>query len=80
MACDKHDWQPISGWSARYRCSKCKAIGHKENVTVRYDGTKKPKRGLGVVEYRCQKKGCDAPAQVGDRHGKRRCFEHWNGA
>jgi hypothetical protein len=31
-----HDWQPISGWYARYRCSHCAVVGCKFGVVTGY--------------------------------------------
>ena len=45
-----HDWQPIPGWYARYRCASCGVIGCKfglVNPHMRH-------RGTGIEPYRCE--------------------------
>lgn len=69
----EHDWQPVPGWGARYRCTKCQAYGHKANITNQI--VKIPM--IGIVPYVCQVPGCNQMAQVSSSKGKRRCFKHW---
>jgi hypothetical protein len=71
---DAHDWQPISGWYARYRCSICGVIGGKP-------GAIQPQRGRTAIEpYRCEaKRGgerCTEPAVHAWRGRNLRCAAH----
>jgi hypothetical protein len=35
----RHNWQPIGGWRARYRCRECGAVGYKPRlVTMDVEG------------------------------------------
>lgn len=70
-----HDWQPISGWYARYRCSSCHVIGCKLGVVD-------PRRGRGaeIEPYRCEvRRGgerCSEPAVYARRGKGFRCAAH----
>jgi hypothetical protein len=71
-----HDWQPIPGWYARYRCSICHAVGAKFGVVQ----GKHCKRSMEIHPYRCGARcggvKCERPA-VHSVHGKKfRCAEH----
>jgi hypothetical protein len=48
-----HDWQPIPGWRARYRCSKCNVIGAKFGIVP---GSRS--HSLAIEPYRCGER-CD---------------------
>jgi len=70
-----HDWQPIPGWFARYRCSICRVIGWKPRMVTlcRAHGTE-------IEPYRCEivrdRRRCKAPA-VFAKDGKHfRCEAH----
>jgi hypothetical protein len=72
---DAHDWQPIAGWYARYRCSICRVIGYKPCAVHPQHC-----RRTAIEPYRCEAtrdgKRCNAPA-VHTWHGTRfRCAEH----
>ena len=78
LAC-AHDWQPIPGWYARYRCTRCQVIGCKFGVVQ----SKHITRSLEIQPYRCEvRRGgekCTAPA-VSSLYGKKcRCAEHRHG-
>ena len=48
--CDDHIWEPIYGWSARYRCARCSAIAYRNFVRgVRGEGSSR------IVTYTCPK-------------------------
>lgn len=63
----EHVWEPVSGWTARYRCATCRAIGYKGNLVnpqmpgeptrpTRQEtiaGHDLAKGGVGMVLYRC---------------------------
>ena len=70
-----HDWQPISGWHARYRCAICQVIGRKLAALPGQRG-----RGTGIEPYRCEAKRGGARCKqlaVHAWHGKNlRCAEH----
>ena len=72
---DAHDWQPISGWYARYRCSICRVIGRKP-------GAIHPQRGrsAAIEPYRCEAKSrgerCMEPAVHAWRGKNLRCAAH----
>jgi hypothetical protein len=75
-----HDWQPIPGWYARYRCTLCHAIGCKFGVVQ----AKHVTRSNEIQPYRCEVRHggerCNAPA-VSSWYGKKfRCAEHRHGA
>jgi hypothetical protein len=71
-----HDWQPIPGWYARYRCTLCHVIGCKLGVVQ----AKYVQRGNEIEPYRCGavRRGelCSAPAVDGSHGKKFRCAEH----
>src|SRR5260221_14564561 len=47
-----HDWQPIDGWTARYRCWQCGVIAYKPRVvTILVDGG--PYGSMKVTPYVC---------------------------
>jgi hypothetical protein len=71
-----HDWQPIPGWYARYRCSICRVIGCKFGVVNAHMRG----RGTEIQPYRCEARcggeRCSEPAVHG-WHGKHfRCAAH----
>jgi hypothetical protein len=52
-----HDWRPLCGWSARYRCAECFAIGYKKRAVMGF--------GANVIlPYTCSK--CDGWAVARD--------------
>ena len=53
---ENHDWAPIHGWSARYKCSICYSVGYR-GVVVELEG----KRHL-ILEYRCTE--CHGPTTL----------------
>ena len=76
-----HDWQPIDGWYARYRCTRCLAIGCKFGVVVGLHGGH---RSFEIQPYRCEAvRGglrCNVPAVQSWRGKNFRCAEHRHGA
>lgn len=70
-----HDWQPIVGWYARYRCSVCGVIGYKP-------GAVHPKhaRSMAITPYRCEAKSggkrCEGHAVHNWRGKNFRCAAH----
>lgn len=80
--CD-HDWKPVEGWFARYRCARCKAYGAKLAVLSPGDG--KP---AGITPLRCrheddEERGpgqaprrCDGLAVARVRGEGLRCAQH----
>jgi hypothetical protein len=73
-----HDWQPIAGWYARYRCAICRAVGYKAGAVHPQHA-----RSMAIVPYRCEAtcagRRC-GEAAVHGRNGKRfRCAAHVNG-
>jgi hypothetical protein len=71
----EHDWEPIQGWYARYRCARCRVIGYKA-------GALRPQnaRCTGITTYRCEVrregKRCAEPAVHCWRGKKLRCAAH----
>jgi hypothetical protein len=67
-----HDWHPVSGWCARYRCSQCRALGFKFRVVMGY--------GDPVIEpYHCQARPAGGRCNnlaVTRRKREMRCLEH----
>lgn len=72
--CD-HDWERIDRWVARYRCRKCQAYGYRKAALSK--GYKARGYKPSITEYRCQHPGCENPAQVSNKPGQRKCFQHW---
>jgi hypothetical protein len=85
----RHDWQPIDGWRARYRCRDCGVIGRKRGaVTIigpweLRDVMEPPEPvagGAEVTPYACTLKcaglrcGCPAVKKTGSRRW--RCSAH----
>jgi hypothetical protein len=70
-----HDWQPIEGWYARYRCARCRVIGYKPGAV--HPGNP---RGMAIVPYRCESKchgaRCSEPAVHNWKGAKFRCAAH----
>lgn len=64
-----HEWKPIKGWSARYRCKFCKAIGYKARAaTDNIVGN--PGQ---IVTYICHK--CRGPATLKKPGKNGICFD-----
>lgn len=53
---DDHDWQPIQGWYARYRCDKCRVVAYKKLVTR---STRNRHKNVLMHPYKCPK--CHGP-------------------
>lgn len=72
------EWEPIFGWSSRYKCSKCQAVGYRNAAAPRGTGYR-GKVFVGekeyIKEYVCQVKGCKAYA-VSTRKKSRYCSKH----
>jgi hypothetical protein len=73
-----HDWTPIDGWTARYRCTVCFVVGYKPRVvTVGVEGG--PYGSMQITPYLCgAKRGadrCGCPAQS-KRGGTWKCRSH----
>lgn len=49
-----HGWTPINGWTGRYRCDYCRAIGHKSKLIVH----PALKFSDSIWPYVCQRKDC----------------------
>jgi hypothetical protein len=75
--CD-HDWQPIPGWYARYRCSICQVIGCKFGVVV--GPYREHPRSVQIAPYRCESRcggvKCNEPAVHASYGKKFRCAAH----
>jgi hypothetical protein len=78
----RHDWQPITGWRARYRCNGCGVIARKPRlVTHLYPwGPANPDATPKITPYVCTLKigelrcGCLAVKKIGRK--KWRCRAH----
>ena len=73
-----HEWNPIPGWSGRYRCTVCLCFGYRGVVSqksglIREEDARK-RYARTIIPYRCQKPGCAQPATV-LREGQR-CPAH----
>lgn len=70
-----HDWQPIMGWYARYRCAICRVIGYKPGAVHTQHA-----RSMAITPYRCEVrcggKRCAGPAVHSWRGKKLRCAVH----
>jgi hypothetical protein len=70
-----HQWEPIEGHERRFRCKWCGAIGY---IRTNPPGANRPHNKIYV--YRCDVKGCFAPAVVVHRLGRtvvfQRCERH----
>ena len=74
-----HDWQPVEGWRAQYRCALCGSIGRKIRA-ITLDDADGPVGPPGITAYRCRLKDgngvrCQARA-VTRVDGKPRCTAH----
>ncbi len=73
-----HDWQPIMGWYARYRCGRCRVIGYKPGAVHPQHA-----RCMAITAYRCEVrcggKRCAEPAVHCWRGKKLRCAVHVHG-
>jgi len=71
----EHDWQPIQGWYARYRCGQCRIIGYKPGA-VRPQNA----RCMEITPYRCEVRRdgqrCAEPAVHSWCGKKFRCAAH----
>lgn len=73
-------WQPVPGWSGRYRCDRCGVFGYRRGVNdaayARHLADGQHTREY-MVEYRCGVRDCDRGAvkKVG-RSRAWRCAEH----
>lgn len=72
-----HAWQPLSGWSGRYRCPECHAIGYRGIVNLGANTEAlahgNTAYGSAIVPYRCTWKGCTRAAVA---RKPQRCAEH----
>ena len=70
-------WEPILGWSSRYRCSKCRAVGYRRAAAPKSCGYNRKGKFIGapenIVEYVCREKGCNKYVTAS---GEMRCGEH----
>ena len=66
----EHQWTPIDGWYARYRCSECYVIGYR-GVLVNDVATSK--KISAIIPYKCKK--CDKLA-VGKGKRDPYCSDH----
>ena len=73
-----HDWQPIVGWYARYRCAVCRVIGYKPGAVH-----PRQSRSTAVVPYRCGamcgRQACGQSALHAGSGKKFRCAVHARG-
>jgi hypothetical protein len=70
-------WEPILGWSGRYRCSKCRVVGYRRAAAPKSCGYNRKGKFVGapenIVEYICREKGCNKYVTA---CRERRCAEH----
>ena len=70
-----HDWQPISGWPARYRCCICRVLGCKFRLVTGHRA-----RSMEIEPHRCEAvrggKRCSEPAVFARRGRHFRCAAH----
>lgn len=74
MATDHvHEWEPIPGWYARYRCIGCLALGYKQKTVTSFGSTE-------IVPYLCQaqadKLPCGQPVVYAAGEYPRLCPKH----
>jgi hypothetical protein len=74
----QHDWQPIDGWCARYRCKECRIVGYRPRVvTLGVEGG--PFGRIAITPYVCgatrDGERCGGPAEWKQK-GTWRCGEH----
>lgn len=70
-----HSWQPISGWSGRYRCEWCGAIAFRKLVDGVHPGRHSENDKLQC--YACSFPLCSEPAvRVDRKRGKNYCALH----
>ena len=70
-------WEPVAGWSSRYRCSRCGAFGYR-CAAVHGDAAGGIRACESIVAYCCATRGCGQPAVAKDK-GKWRCGAHRRG-
>lgn len=72
MSCE-HDWRPIEGYYARYRCTLCGSIGLKERLVTGH-------RSETIRPYVCHYCGgwavAKEPTKPGQRTAQWRCHLH----
>lgn len=78
----EHVWDPVSGWTGRYRCRGCRILGYRGLVLgeVMADSS----RQSAIIPYICQAPGCRRGAvqrrtrdpETGRRRVVQRCREH----
>lgn len=66
MTAHVHAWTPMSGWTARYRCNGCAAIGYRHRIV---QGDARPKTSAALGADHIQPYLCDA-AEHGTRCGR----------
>lgn len=66
-----HTWQPISGWSGRYVCEDCRALGYRKLVLGITEDSKENER---ILPYACTRSGC--PRNATHRTCGQLCSEH----
>jgi hypothetical protein len=78
-----HDWKPVAGWYARYRCAICGGFGYKQRF-IRTDelGPGGPPKTMGsdrIKPYLCAHKPGGASCggfAVKKENGRWKCAEH----
>lgn len=65
-----HNWVPCHGWTGRYRCTECFALGYRGIINAGVLGSA---RDSAIIPYRCTRQGCGHPAT---RRNPQRCSGH----
>ncbi len=83
---ETHDWQPLSGWSGRYRCETCRILGYRGIVNAAQqegrnhndEPIKNQPRVRTIIPYICKVRDCKRGAVV--RKPKQLCIKHRGGS
>ena len=66
-----HNWQPFHGWSGRYVCAGCRALGYRKLVLGITEDSRENER---IIPYACSRSGCTRDAT--HRTRGQLCAEH----
>lgn len=66
-----HNWRPIQGWSGRYACATCRALGYRKLVLGITEDSRENER---ILPYACSRPGCTRHAT--HRTRGQLCMEH----
>jgi hypothetical protein len=74
MSCE-HQWEGLSAWGGRYRCSLCGAFGY--HVAETPCSAWQHNAGQLIIPYLCKVKGCGNPAVAKDPTTPGASYRQW---